>query len=154
MTTSTILYRIDTWFLRRQRIDEYAILTLTGYQQHYAMQADILPDIGTMSIWWNFPSTSRRSFKINRYQPTSLANINEKHHFDIVSIKASLCWTDISADIKWYKYYPIPLRTRYRPVDVRNRTSTPDPRWICHYDIVSISLFLCRVDIAPDVVSI
>ena len=50
MTTSTILYRIDTWFLRRQRINEYAILTLTGYQQHYAMQADILPDIGTMSI--------------------------------------------------------------------------------------------------------
>ena len=41
MTTSTILYRIDTWFLRRQRLNEYAILTLTGYQQHYAMQADI-----------------------------------------------------------------------------------------------------------------
>ena len=50
----------------------------------------------------------------------------KKHHFDIVSIKATLCWTDISADIKWYKYYPIPLRTRYRPVDVRNRTSTPE----------------------------
>ena len=45
----------------------------------------------------------------------------KKHHFDIVSIKATLCWTDISADIKWYKYHPIPLRTRYRPVDVRNR---------------------------------
>ena len=37
MTTSTILYSIDTWFLRRQRLNEYAILTLTGYQQHYAM---------------------------------------------------------------------------------------------------------------------
>ena len=77
MTTSTILYRIDTWFLRRQRLNEYAILTLTGYQQHYAMQADILPDIGTISIWWNSPSMSRRSFNINRYRPTSLANINE-----------------------------------------------------------------------------
>ena len=98
MTTSTILYHIDTWFLRRQRLNEYAILTLTGYQQHYAMQADILPDIGTISIWWNSPSTSRRSFNINRYRPTSLANINEKkHHFDIVSIKATLCWTDMSA---------------------------------------------------------
>ena len=102
MTTSTILYSIDTWFLRRQRLNEYAILTLTGYQQHYAMQADILPDIRTISIRWNSPSTSHRSFNINRYRPTTLANINEKHHFDIVSIKATLCWTDISADIKWY----------------------------------------------------
>ena len=49
----------------------------------------------------------------------------KKHHFDIVSIKATLCWTDISADIKWYKYHPILLRTRYRPFDVRNQTSTP-----------------------------
>ena len=81
MTTSTILYSIDTWFLRRQRLNEYAILTLTGYQQHYAMQADILPDIGTISIWWNSPSTSRRSFNINRYRPTTLANINEKTPF-------------------------------------------------------------------------
>ena len=131
MTTSTILYRIDTWFLHRQRLNEYAILTLTGYQQHYdepcgfsgdhwqmhqcfnvftdiykvflfpgivpllysvgnktyyyyyyyAMQADILPDIGTISIWWNSPSTSRRSFNVNRYRPTSLANINEKSPF-------------------------------------------------------------------------
>ena len=81
MTTSIILYSIDTWFLRRQRLNEYAILILTGYQQHYAMQADILPDIGTISIWWNFPSTSRRSFNINRYRPTTLANINEKTPF-------------------------------------------------------------------------
>ena len=71
MTTSTTLYRIDTWFLRRQCLNEYAILTLTGYQQHYAMQADILPDIGTISIWWNSPPTSRRSFNINRYRPTT-----------------------------------------------------------------------------------
>ena len=27
----------------------------------------------------------------------------KKHHFDIVSIKATICWTDISADIKWYR---------------------------------------------------
>ena len=81
MTSSTILYRIDTWFLCRQRLNEYAILTLTGYQQHYAMQADKLPDIGTRSIWWNSPSTSRRSFNINRYRPTSLTNINEKTPF-------------------------------------------------------------------------
>ena len=79
MTTSTILYRIDTWFLRRQRLNEYAILTLTEYQQHYAMQADI----GTISIWWNSPSTSRRSFNINRYRPTSLANIDEKNTISI-----------------------------------------------------------------------
>ena len=52
----------------------------------------------------------------------------KKHHFNIVSIKATLCRTDISADIKWYKNDPIPLRTRYRPFDVRNRTSTPEPR--------------------------
>ena len=81
MTTSTILYSIDTWFLRRQRLKEYAILTLTGYQQHYAMQADILPDIRTISIRWNSPSSSHRSFNINRYRPTTLANINEKTPF-------------------------------------------------------------------------
>ena len=136
MTTSTISYRMDIWLLRRQSLKEYATLTLPWYQQHYAMQADILPGIGTISIWWNSPSTSRRSEWStwrrrgipNRYRPTTLANINEKHHFDIVSIKATLCWTDISADIKWYKYDPIPLRTRYRPFDVRNWTSTPEPR--------------------------
>ena len=83
MTTSTILYRIDTWFLRRQRLNEYAILTLTEYQQHYAIQADILPDIGTISTWWNSPSTSHRSFNINRYRPTSLANIDEKNTISI-----------------------------------------------------------------------
>ena len=45
------------------------------------------------------------------------------HHFDIASIKATLCWTDISADIKLNKYNP--LRWEH---DVRNRTSTPEPR--------------------------
>ena len=64
----------------------------------------------------------------------------KKHHFDVVSIKATLCWTDISADIKWYKYDPIPLRTRYRSFDVRNRTSTPAaevnmPLWY-RFDII------------------
>ena len=109
MTTSTILHSIDTWFLRRQRLNEYAILTLTGYQEHYAMQADILPDIGTISIWWNSPSTSHRSFNINRYRPTTLADINEKHHFDIVS--------------KWQRY----VGPTYRPIS--NVMNTIQFRW-------------------------
>ena len=106
MTTSTILYRIDTCFLCPQRLNEYAILILSRYQQHYAMQADILPDIRTISIWWNSPSTSRRSFNhsiSNRYRRTTW----KKHHFDIISIKATLCWTTyrpISNDINTIQF--------------------------------------------------
>ena len=102
MTTSTILYSIDTWFLRRQRLNEYAILTLTGYQQHYAMQADILPDIRTISIRWNSPSTSHRSFNINRYRPTTLANINEKTPFRYRFNKGNAISNDINTiQFRW-----------------------------------------------------
>ena len=129
VTSSTILYCVNIWILRRQNLKDCAILILPWYQQH-----NVRPIYRPTSELYRYDGIPLQRHVVHsvseRYRPVALTNpiLMNKHHFDNVLIKVTLCWTDTSADIKWYKYDPIPLRTRYRPFDVRNLTATPEPR--------------------------
>ena len=96
MTTSNILNRMDIWLLRRQSLKWYAILTLPWYQQHCAMQADIYRHPNYIDkMEFPFDITSIIQYQIDIGQ-LHWQKVMKKRHFDIVSLKATLLWTDIS----------------------------------------------------------
>ena len=110
MTTSTILHSIDTWFLRRQRLNEYAILTLTGYQEHYMPCRPIYCPTSELYRYDGIPLRRHidRSISIDIGQ-LHWQILMKKHHFDIVS--------------KWQRY----VGPTYRPIS--NVMNTIQFRW-------------------------
>ena len=76
VTTSTVLYRMDIWLLRRQNLKEYAILIYPWYQQIYIRP--IYRPTSELYRYDGIPLRRHVDHSISDiYRPTTLANINE-----------------------------------------------------------------------------
>ena len=95
---------------------------------------------------WSSPATPRGSFNVREISTNyiSKSEIYEKH--DIVLIKTTLCWADITVDIKRYKYDAIPLKTRYEP-SISDICIGKSEMKMYRFDIDNV---ICQVDIAAD----
>ena len=75
-----------------------------------------------------------------------------RNHFDVISIWRTLCWIDITADFKWYRYDEMPFRKRFWSVDVRKISDIyfSKVKVTLPFDIFSLSAFRCRANIASN----